>query len=215
MNKTYILLIIIFILIILLFINYKKLKNITESYNLLKIQKKEIENESNRVQRELERCKEQIKIYEKEEQYVPYIKVNGRKLEINPIYRGKRALVGDYSEDTSENTMRILKTFGLTVDIVRTSNDVIDRIKQGYKYDIIFLNNHFKNSSGAGTLASLRSIEGFNTPVIIHTASENQREKFINKEGFDDYLVKPLRQEETKIVLDRFLNIKKKKTKKG
>lgn len=130
-----------------------------------------------------------------------------RRIKVNPIYRGKRALVGDYNELSSENTIKILKSLGITVDIVRTGDDIVDKIKHGYKCDIIFTNNIYKEGSdGPNTLYKLKEIDGFNIPVVIHTISENERHYFVDVCEFNDYIVKPLTQEKVKPILDKFLS---------
>ena len=94
----------------------------------------------------------------------------------------------------------------MTVDIVRSSEDIIDKIKHGYKCDIIFTNNIYKKGpKGPEMLSKLRDIEGFNIPVVIHTISDNERYYFIDVCGFDEYVVKPLSQEKIKPILDKFL----------
>lgn len=102
--------------------------------------------------------------------------------------------------------MNILKSYGITVDIVRTGNDIIEKIKHGYKCDLIFTNNIYKNGyNGVNTLNELRKIKDFNIPVIVHTRSENERQYFVNVCGFDEYIVKPLNQENIEPILKKFL----------
>lgn len=171
----------------------KELRNIFEMYEFSK--------------RELDRCKEQIKIYEKKDEEIKEITFNkNKKIKVNPIYRGKRALVGDYIDSSSALTQKILKSFGMTVDVVRSSDDIIDKIEHGYKCDIIFTNNIYKKGPrGPEMLEKLRDIDGFNIPVVIHTISNNERNYFVNICGFDEYVVKPLSQEKIKPILDKFL----------
>lgn len=194
------------ILIILLIVVSKMLYNANIKYNTLFNDYNEWRDELSFTKNELNRCREQIRIYEKKEEKIPTIKINHKKIQKKPIYKGKRVLVGDYYEWSSENTMNILKSYGITVDIVRTGNDIIEKINHGYKCDLIFTNNIYKTGyNGVTTLNKLREIENFNIPVIIHTRSENERNFFINVCGFDEYVVKPLSQENIEPILKKFL----------
>lgn len=194
------------ILIVLLIVVLKILYNVNVKYNTLFNDYNEWRDELAFTKNELNRCREQIRIYEKKEEKIPTIKINHKKIRKKPIYKGKRVLVGDYYEWSSDNTMNILKSYGITVDIVRTGNDIIEKINHGYKCDLIFTNNIYKNGyNGVTTLNKLREIENFNIPVIVHTRSENEREYFVNVCGFDEYVVKPLTQENIEPILKKFL----------
>lgn len=194
------------ILIVLLIVVLKIFYNVNVKYNTLFNDYNEWRDELAFTKNELNRCREQIRIYEKKEEKIPTIKINHKKIRKKPIYKGKRVLVGDYYEWSSDNTMNILKSYGITVDIVRTGNDIIEKINHGYKCDLIFTNNIYKNGyNGVTTLNKLREIENFNIPVIVHTRSENEREYFVNVCGFDEYVVKPLTQENIEPILKKFL----------
>lgn len=194
------------ILIVLLIVVLKLLYNVNVKYNTLFNDYNEWRDELTFTKNELNRCREQIRIYEKKEEKIPTIKINHKKIRKKPIYKGKRVLVGDYYEWSSDHTMNILKSYGITVDIVRTGNDIIEKINHGYKCDLIFTNNIYKNGyNGVTTLNKLREIENFNIPVIVHTRSENEREYFVNVCGFDEYVVKPLNQENIEPILKKFL----------
>ena len=79
------------------------------------------------------------------------------------------------------------------------------RVARGEKFDIIITNNIYRiGCDGSELLQKLRKIEGFNTPVIIHTISEQPIEYFLNL-GFDGCLKKPIKQEETIQLLKNLL----------
>lgn len=162
--------------------------------------------------REIERLNKQILICEKNEEEKIIAKELNKKRN-NSIYSGKRALIGDYYDESYKNTMNVLRKMGMSVDVVLKGTDIVDKIKHGYKYDIIFTNNVYKEGyDGPSTLRQLKNIEGFNTPVIIHTVSENKRDYFINICKFDEYIVKPLNQEKAEKALYKFFSKNKKST---
>lgn len=197
---------IISILILIILILNSKIHDINVSYDTLQQEYNDLKNDFEFIEKENTRCQEQINIYEKIEEQISTVKIGNKKVKKNPIYKGKRALIGDYHEWSSENTMNILKSFGLIVDVVRTGEDIVDKIKHGYKCDIIFTNNIYRRGDdGPTTLNQLKKIKGFNIPVIIHTISENERHYFMDICGFDEYVVKPLDQEKIKPILDNFL----------
>lgn len=195
--------------IIIIWLGFK-LSKIKSNYSILKKKHDSLCEDNGYNQREMNRMQEQIRLYEKKEEKIPEIIICNEKVKKNPIYKGKRALVGDYVDLSYRNTISILKSFGMTVDVVHKGTDIVDKIKHGYTCDIIFTNNIYKEGyDGPTTLNKLREIEGFNIPVVIHTISENERHKFINILGFDEYVVKPLTQKNTKPILDKFLSKEK------
>ena len=103
------------------------------------------------------------------------------KLKSEPIYANKKALIGDYYKDSYTNTKRVLESLGFDVTVALSGKEVVKRIKDGEKYDIIFSNNIYRNGTGQECLKELKQIEDFNTPVVIHTLTENKRDYFVNE----------------------------------
>ena len=92
---------------------------------------------------------------------------------------------------------------------MKNANDLYDKVTL-YKYDIIFTNNIYQNGiTGPELLQKLRKIDGFSSPVVIHTISTGKREYFIDTVGFDEYLEKPVQIPELEKVLKKFLTVKK------
>ena len=120
------------------------------------------------------------------------------------VFKGKKALVGDYFPFSYANTKMVLESLGMTVVIEETMNNVKARILNGEQYDVIFTNNIHRSGTGSQLLKELKKIEGFSTPIIIHTISEEPIQHFLNL-GFDGCLKKPIEQEETIKVLKKLL----------
>ena len=120
-----------------------------------------------------------------------------------PIYEGKKALIGDYMVSSYTNTKKVLQSLGFTVDVEKRQDDVINRISYGNDYDIIFTNNVYPDGSGPDLLKELKSYEGFSTPIVIHTISKNQREYFEDYLGFDGYIEKPVSPDDLKPILEK------------
>lgn len=120
-------------------------------------------------------------------------------------FKGKKALIGDYSSASYFNTKMVLDSLGIEYEIVSTIDEVINKIQSGNKYDVIFTNNIYLGGGiGQIILRVLKNMNGFNTPIIIHTVSDNTDNYFMNI-GFDGYLKKPIKQEETIKVLENLL----------
>ena len=73
----------------------------------------------------------------------------------------------------------------------------LELIESGKKFDIILLDDMMPKMSGVETFHKLKEIEGFNQPVVILTANAitGMKEKYL-KEGFEDYLAKPIEKDE-------------------
>ena len=83
----------------------------------------------------------------------------------------------------------------------------MDKIKNGYAYDLILLDDMMPKMSGVETLQELKKIDGFGTPCVALTANaiSGMREKYLSS-GFDDYLSKPIDKNELSNILNKFLN---------
>lgn len=171
---------IILLLIILLITLYRK-------YNILNTNYKKQKNEYDFILRELNRMNFQKNIF---------IKKNAKKI-----------LIGDYNIDSIKYTISILKKFNINFEFVPSAEDIIDRIKNNYKYDLIITNNIYKfGYDGPNLLQKLKKLDNFNIPVIISTSSINNREYFIKTCGFDEYIEKPINEEKLKKLINKFLS---------
>lgn len=157
---------------------------------------------------EINRLKEQINELEKketEELKSQPSEIWSDKMEYNGIYEGKKALIGNYDNFSADMTRKILRNFGLSVERFKTSTDLLEKAKINH-YDIIFTNNIYQQGvDGPTLLKQLRELEGFNTPVVIHTISANQRYHFVDDLGFDEYIEKPIQIADIERVLKKFL----------
>lgn len=108
-----------------------------------------------------------------------------------------KILVGDYNRASVSNTTSVLESIGLNVTIANSGIEIIERIKNNEKYDLIISNNIYNTGhcDGPETLMRLREIDNFNIPVIVFTVSDGKRDMFVNGYGFDEYMVKLLTQE--------------------
>lgn len=160
------------------------------------------------LHQEVNRLNQQIQIMEKTENTsIPKEKnIHNKDFNYAPIFKGKKAIVGNYDIFQLEQTRKMLRAFGLSVDIVTKGDDIYDKIKNKIKYDIIFTNNIYKYGElkgGYPLMKKLKKLEGFNIPIVVHTVSRNQREQFLSQ-GFDGYLEKPIQPEKMQEVLEKF-----------
>ncbi|MCL1935140.1 MAG: ATP-binding protein [Defluviitaleaceae bacterium] len=120
------------------------------------------------------------------------IKEDEMKINHNLCFSNVRVLAADDIQINLYIISKFLNYYEITTDVVDSGIKVIERIKSGYKYDIIFLDNMMPNLTGIETLKILREI-GYKNPVVVLTASATLKEKetFI-KLGFDEYISKPI-----------------------
>ncbi len=117
--------------------------------------------------------------------------------------KGKTAIIGNYHSFCSNELKAILENFGMHVEVFKTGSEILEKIKNNYKCDVIFTNNVYQSGiQGPELLKELKNLEGFNIPVIIHTISQNERHYFVDYIGFDDYLEKPIFSNNRKKVIE-------------
>lgn len=187
---------------------------VTVSYFGIK-ENKEFEKEENEVKDDPDRFSEKIRVVKEEygefnyNEY-PVMKIGEWEKEVrknmDPIVDTKtkyssnkelKILVGDYNRASVSNTTSVLESIGLNVTIANSGIEIIERIRNNEKYDLIISNNIYNTGhcDGPETLMRLREIDNFNIPVIVLTVSDGKRDMFVNGYGFDEYMVKLLTQE--------------------
>lgn len=139
-------------------------------------------------------------------------KIMEKELVINPIFRNKKAVIGNYDVFSSNELRKILESFGMNVEIFKTGSEILEKIKNGYKCDVIFTNNVYMHGiQGPELLKELRQLENFNVPIIIHTIDKDRRFYYVDNLGFDEYIAKPIFTDdnekilEIKTILEKFI----------
>ena len=140
--------------------------------------------------------------------------VLGKKLEQKVVqsdvisdYHDKKILIVDDNELNLKVAMRLLEKYHLNITTATSGFECIDLITSNNKYDLILLDDMMPKLSGVDTLHRLKENELFNMPVVCLTANaiEGMKDNYL-KEGFDDYLAKPIDRIELNRVLHTYLD---------
>lgn len=209
MGDNYILLSLVFVVILIISIYY--------IYQSAKKNKEEQEK-IDRKYAEYEKRQEKLRIKERQEESIKWNNKIQDKFTQKVKYKTNRpikALIGDYTNSMAPLTNSIIRTMGIQTEIVPTASDIIDRIKDGNKYDIIITNNVYpKGESGQMVLDTLKEDENFKVPIVILTVDQDARDIYLDK-GFDEYIQKPIDEEKIKKIFPKlikdlkFIEIKK------
>ena len=102
---------------------------------------------------------------------------------------------------------KLLEKYGANHIITCNSGfECIDRINRGEVYDVILLDDMMPKMSGVETLKKLKENPNFHIPAVALTANAitGMREKYL-ADGFDDYLAKPIEQNQLIQVMNQVL----------
>lgn len=194
-EKTLIMLLVVAGLIALIYYIYKAVQD-NKREEELKIEREKYEKEQ-----------EQLRIKERQKKSIEWNKqiqdkFNGKiKYETN---KKVKVLIGDYTDSMAPFTNSVLRSMGIETEVVPSASDIIDRITDGKKYDLIITNNTYSNGESGLNVLDLKEKENFNIPIIVLTVEQNARSKFLN-EGFDDYIEKPIDEDKVKETLTRHI----------
>ena len=136
------------------------------------------------------------------------IKVEEEKTETTNInVSGKKVLIVDDNALNIKVASRLLKDYNLDIDSVQSGKECIDKINIGEYFDLILMDDMMPGMSGVETYKNLKLLDNFNIPTIILTANaiSGMKEKYLDEDGFDDYLSKPIDRQELDRVIRKFL----------
>ena len=121
----------------------------------------------------------------------------------------RKILVVDDNNVNLKVIKRLLVDYNANIDTVTNGQDCIDKINNGEKYDLIFMDIMMPKMDGVTTLNKLKKIENFAIDTIALTADaiDGQKEKYL-QDGFNDYLAKPIEKKELNRVIIKFLSQK-------
>jgi len=124
----------------------------------------------------------------------------------NASFRNKRVLVVNDNIEELNIIEDIFKEQNVNVTTTMYGKDCIDKINSKEKFDLIIVDDEMPNLSGLDTLNELKSIKGFNTPVVIMLSKvkEGIKHHYI-EDGFKDYILKENIKSETSRIAKKFI----------
>ena len=90
--------------------------------------------------------------------------------------------------------------------VMEYGKECLDKIRNGEKYDLIFISQDLEYLSGIEVMNKLKTIDFFKTPVVLLTKDNSFEYNDRYKEyGFSNVIVKPLNKNKFYKILDEFL----------
>ena len=119
-----------------------------------------------------------------------------------------RILIVDDVETNLYVAKGLMSPYGLNIDLATSGFDAIEKINNGAVYDVVFMDHMMPKMDGIETTKKLRQM-GYNEPVVALTANAlaGQAEMFL-KNGFDDFISKPIDIRQLNIALNRLIRDK-------
>ena len=119
-------------------------------------------------------------------------------------FSNKKVLIVDDNKINLKLAERLLSQFNMDIKTAGNGKECIELVKNN-KYDIILLDHMMPELDGVATVHILRE-SGVNIPVIALTANSytGSKDNYI-KEGFTDYLAKPIRYKDLYRLLAKYL----------
>ena len=105
-----------------------------------------------------------------------------------------RVLIVDDNKLNIKVVTRLLEPYNIKYDIAEGGKSCINAVKSGKKYDLILLDHMMPDLDGIETIRILKKMTEIKLPPVIAMTANvvtEFREKYI-KEGFDDYISKPI-----------------------
>jgi CheY-like chemotaxis protein len=120
-----------------------------------------------------------------------------------------RVLVVDDVESNLYVARGLLAPYGLSIDIAVSGFEAVDKVKDGNNYDVVFMDHMMPRMDGIEATKLIRSL-GYTGFIVALTANAlaGQEEMFL-RNGFDDFISKPIDIRQLNSVLNRLIRDKK------
>jgi CheY-like chemotaxis protein len=139
-----------------------------------------------------------------QENFIPSFEIENTSLQ------KMRVLVAEDNKMNQLLVKSILEKYEVYTEITENGEEAIERVFNN-KYDLVLMDVQMPKMDGITATKRIRERAGTEIPIIAMTAHvlAGEREKCIEA-GMDDYITKPLDEDELVIILKRFDAIKKK-----
>jgi signal transduction histidine kinase/FixJ family two-component response regulator len=103
----------------------------------------------------------------------------------------------------------LMRPYGLKIETASSGYEAIERIKDGYKYDVIFMDHMMPKMDGIEAVKIIRSLD-YALPIIALTANAvtGQADIFLSN-GFNDFISKPIDIRMLNEILNKYIRDKK------
>ena len=115
-----------------------------------------------------------------------------------------KVLIVDDNKLNLKVAEKILTPYKFSITTLNGGRECVDNIKEGNKYDMIFLDHMMPVLDGIEVLHILEKLDSYDIPPVVAltaNAITGMKEMYLN-EGFDEYLAKPINISE----LDKIIN---------
>jgi len=132
-----------------------------------------------------------------------------RNLQINREYMPYgRVLIVDDVETNLYVARGLMASYDLSIDTAMSGYEAIDKIKNKFDYDVIFMDHMMPKMDGIEATKTIREL-GYTKPIVALTANAltGQAEMFL-KNGFDEFISKPIDIRQLNMVLNKLVRDK-------
>ncbi len=100
----------------------------------------------------------------------------------------------------------ILKSSHIEFEIVENGQTCLEKIRNKEEYKLIMIDEEIPKLSSIHTFEKLKTISGFNIPVVLMTKHKDieTKDSYINM-GFSDTITVPINKEEVRIIIDKYM----------
>lgn len=118
------------------------------------------------------------------------------------------ALIVDDNKLNLKVASRLLGKYKFKIDTASSGEECVYKVKEGNHYDIIFLDHMMPDLDGIKTLHIIKKLEDYDVPPVVAltaNAITGMKEMYL-KEGFDEYLSKPINISELNKIINKYFD---------
>ncbi len=178
--------------------------NVTKLVKLMESQQELLPKKA----RENRKAMKETKSYNREKDFESKRDLNIEELDRKSV----RILVAEDNEINRKLIKKTLENMGIDITLANNGQEALDAVKKR-KFDLIFMDIAMPVMDGVEALHAILDYEieaGLkHTPIVALTANalKGDRERFL-KEGFDEYVIKPIKKNNIDTILNMFLKEK-------
>lgn len=137
----------------------------------------------------------------------PIMSISENKNQSELDLTNKKILLVDDNKINLKVAENVLKKYNPIIDTTGSGSECLEVLKSK-EYDLILMDDMMPEMTGTQTMKVLKQNPEFNTPIVVLTANaiEGARENYL-KEGFEDYLSKPIDKKELERVLKTYIKL--------
>ena len=118
----------------------------------------------------------------------------------------KEIVLVDNNDYNIKGIIKRITRYNAKIKTCNSMEEVYNYIIENNKYNLILIDDFILNNNKNNSIKAIQRMNCSNVPIVVMvTKNKDEKEKEYLEQGFDDYIIKPMNDEQIDIIMKKYL----------